>query len=88
MALKGDGTVWAWGYNFYGQLGDGTTTNRPAPVQVPGLSGVTAITAGGYHTVSLKGDGTVWAWGDNAHGQLGDSVTTTYSTTPGRVLGL
>lgn len=61
MSLKPDGTVWAWGYNYYGQLGDGTTTNRSTPVQVSGLTNVIAIAAGGSFSVALKSDGTVWA---------------------------
>lgn len=77
VALKGDGTVWSWGYNVAGQLGDGTTTNRPTPAQVGGLNGVVAIAAGGYRTVALKADGTVWAWGSNSNGQVGDGTTTT-----------
>lgn len=87
LALKNDGTVWAWGDNYYGQLGDGTTTERHAPVQVTGLAGVTAIAAGGGHTVALRNDGTVWAWGDNYYGQLGDA-TATESHTPVQVTGL
>ena len=50
VALKSDGTVWAWGSNYYGQLGDGTTTDRLTPVQVSGLTGVTAIATGVAHT--------------------------------------
>jgi len=65
MALKSDGTVWAWGYNSYGQLGDGTTTNRSTPVQVSSLSNVTAIAGGNSHSLALKSDGTVLAWGGN-----------------------
>ena len=77
LALKQDGTVWAWGANFLGQLGDGTLTElRLAPAQVPGLTGVTAITALGSCTHALKQDGTVWAWGYNAHGELGDGTRT------------
>lgn len=84
LALRADGTVWAWGLNNYGQLGDGTTTNRSTPVQVSGLTDVVAIGAGGYHSVALKKDGTVWAWGYNGYGQLGDG-TTTDRTTPVQV---
>jgi hypothetical protein len=75
VALKIDGTVWAWGDNYFGQLGDGTTIGRLTPVQVSGLSGVIAISAGMQHTVAIKSDGTVWAWGYNGAGQLGDGTT-------------
>ncbi|TFG82852.1 MAG: RCC1 repeat-containing protein, partial [Spirochaetales bacterium] len=81
VALKSDGTVWTWGDNSYGQLGDGTTTERTTPVLDSVLSGVVAIAAGGCHTVALKSDGTVWTWGSNDYGQLGDG-TTTDSPTP------
>ncbi|MCL2088900.1 MAG: Ig-like domain-containing protein [Oscillospiraceae bacterium] len=87
VALKSDGTVWAWGYNGYGQLGDGTTTNSHTPVQVSGLTEVTAISAGYGHTMALKSDGTVWAWGDNQFGQLGDG-TIIDRHTPIQVSGL
>ena len=87
IALKSDGTVCAWGYNGYGQLGDGTMADRYAPVQVSGLSGVTAIAGGWFYTVALKSDGTIWAWGDNSSGQLGDG-TTTYRKIPAQVSGL
>jgi len=81
LALKADGTVWAWGYNDLGQIGDGTTTNRPSPVQVGGLTGVVAVSAGTYHSLALKSDGTVVAWGDHSSGQLGTG-TVLYSTLP------
>ena len=71
IALRPDNTVWTWGYNYAGQMGDGTRRDRPAPIIIPGLSDVTAIAAGYGHTVALKEDGTVWAWGDNRNGQLG-----------------
>jgi len=84
LVLKADGTVWAWGANSGGQLGDGTTTRRSAPVQVLAaagkpLTGVKAIAAGYSHSVALKTDGTVWAWGYNATGQVGDGSTTSRS---------
>lgn len=78
LALKNDGSVWAWGNNSYGQLGDGSTTNRSYPVQVRDgtgvgfLEGIVAIAAGGGHSLALKNDGTVWAWGDNNGRQLGN----------------
>ncbi len=87
VALKSDNTVWAWGCNDDGQLGDGTTTSRLTPAQVSGLTGVTAIAAGKDHTVALKSDGTVWAWGHNNDGELGDGTTTSRST-PVQVSGV
>ena len=80
LVLKSDNTVWAWGRNDLGQLGDGTTTAHSYPVQVTGLSGVTAIAAGNQHTLARKSDGTVLAWGYNAYGQLGDGTTTNRSS--------
>ena len=87
VALRNDGTVWAWGYNVGGELGDGTNTNKNTPVQVRNLSGIIAISAGELHTVALKNDGTVWAWGKNYYGQFGDG-TTTNSNTPVQISGL
>lgn len=86
--LKSDGTVWCWGDNSYGQLGDGSTMDRSTPVQVSGLTGVTAIAAGRYHTLALKSDGTVWAWGQNNHGALGDGTTVAQSTVPVQASGV
>ena len=89
IALKSDGTAWAWGNNGDGQLGDGTTTGRATPGQVSGLSGIIAIACGEDHTIALKSDGTLWAWGYNGSGQLGDGTTNeTYpygTTTPVQV---
>ncbi|MCX8013632.1 MAG: InlB B-repeat-containing protein, partial [Rectinema sp.] len=76
MMLKSDGTLWATGYNFYGQLGDGSTSNRYSPVQI--MSNVKAVAAGDWHTMILKRDGTLWATGYNGYGQLGDGGTTTH----------
>jgi alpha-tubulin suppressor-like RCC1 family protein len=74
LTLKSDGTLWAWGDNSYGQLGDGTTTNRAIPVLVG--NGYSAVAAGDGHTVALKSDGSLWAWGWNLYGQLGDGTST------------
>ena len=75
MAVKGDGTVWTWGSNTSGQLGDGSTTAKNFPVQTSGLSGMTAVAAGYAHTMALRIDHTVWAWGSNSNGQLGNGST-------------
>jgi alpha-tubulin suppressor-like RCC1 family protein/subtilisin family serine protease len=75
VALKNDGTVWAWGNNESGQLGDGTTITRWSPVQINNLTNVIAISAGFNFNTALKSDGTVWAWGNNDYGQLGDGTT-------------
>ena len=77
----------AWGDNFSGQLGDGTTTNRLTPVAVTGLGNVTAIAGGSDHSLALLADGTVMAWGHNEQGQLGDG-TTTQRLTPVAVTGV
>jgi alpha-tubulin suppressor-like RCC1 family protein len=76
LALKVDGTVWAWGKNDVGQLGDTTPTMRTTPVAVSGLTDVIAIAAGANHSLAIKRDGTVWAWGKNTGGQLGDNSNT------------
>ena len=86
VALKSDGTVWTWGRNAFGQLGDGTFTQRNTPVQVSGLTDVSAIASRRDHTVALKSGGSVWTWGYNLRGQLGDN-TTTNSSTPVQVKG-
>ena len=70
-ALVIGGTVECWGENVYGQLGDGTTTNRWKPVVVNGLSGVHAIAAGANFTCALTDEGGTKCWGGNRDGQLG-----------------
>ena len=63
FALLENGTVWAWGYNTYGTLGDGTGTSRSTPVQVVGPSDVVAIAQGYLSGLALTSSGTVWGWG-------------------------
>ncbi len=87
VALKQDGSVWCWGWNSDGQLGDGSNTDKSIANQVPNLNNIKQIAAGTYHTLALKQDGTVWAWGDNLYGQLGDG-TTIDRNSPVQVQGL
>lgn len=98
VALKGDGTVWVWGMRVTGPTNIPRDSNSVLPVltgvtfdqtptQVAGLTGITAIAAGTYHSLALKNNGTVWGWGYNGHGQLGNN-TTTDSTIPVQVQGL
>lgn len=70
-AIRSDGTLWAWGANANGQLGQNNVTTRSSPVQI-GTSSWTAVSTGSYHTVAIGLDGTLWAWGRNNLGQLGD----------------
>lgn len=74
LALKKDGTVWSWGRNDHGQLGDGTNVSKSTPVQVKGLDHVIAISSENMNRLALKRDGTVWSWGYNGEGNLGDGT--------------
>src|SRR5262249_11566769 len=96
LAVRSDGTVWAWGDDEYGQLGDGggdigTNFAKEEPGQEVGrggqgvLTGVIAIDAS-HHRLALESDGTVWAWGNNSWGQLGDGGWEYASNTPVQVL--
>ncbi|WP_194292997.1 RCC1 domain-containing protein [Streptomyces smaragdinus] len=82
LALASDGRVFAWGDNFYGQLGDGTTTDRHTPVAVHLPAGVTAtdLGAGRTHSLAVTTGGGVLAWGRNNNGQLGDGTLTSRTT--------
>jgi alpha-tubulin suppressor-like RCC1 family protein len=72
--IKNDGTLWVWGYNFDGELGDNTATHRSSPIQtIAGGTSWNKLSFGAYHTGSIKTDGTLWVWGLNANGQIGDS---------------
>jgi alpha-tubulin suppressor-like RCC1 family protein len=84
MALADDGTVFTWGNNRFGQLGNGTFRGRLTAAQVPGLADVVQVFAGRDHCLAVSGDGTVWAWGHNKYGELGDGTLTNRSS-PRRV---
>ncbi|SFI42528.1 Regulator of chromosome condensation (RCC1) repeat-containing protein [Paenibacillus sp. UNC496MF] len=85
LAVKSDGTVWAWGDNKFGALGDGSTEARNTPVQVQSLDSVIHVSIGNTHSLALKG--TVWAWGSNGGGELGDG-SNIYRNTPVQVKGI
>lgn len=85
LALKAGGTVWVWGVNNEGQLGDGTLTNRSKAVKVPGLTDIVWVGAGGLDddsntSFALKSDGTLYAWGSNSNKELADGTTTNRSS--------
>lgn len=87
LALKSNGTVWAWGWNDSGQIGNGTETDQTVPVQVGvgvlGFNNIIAVSAGDNHSMALKADGTVWIWGSNEYGQIGNgTVSTTNQLVP------
>jgi alpha-tubulin suppressor-like RCC1 family protein len=85
MALKSDGTVWGWGWNRFGEVGNGTIGIKTEPVQAS-ISNVVSI-SGGDSSYAVKSDGTVWAWGYNSSGQLNIGSTGNQST-PAQVLNI
>jgi alpha-tubulin suppressor-like RCC1 family protein len=76
VALRSNGTLWAWGDNSNGQLGDGSILPHGLPAQVGSAGNWRALATGLSHVVALRSDGTLWSWGDNSSGQLGDNSTT------------
>jgi alpha-tubulin suppressor-like RCC1 family protein len=72
--IRADGSLWAMGYNNYGQLGDGTTTTRSGPIQI--ATGVEEVATSGEQTLFIKTGGSLWGMGNNSYGQLGDGTTT------------
>ena len=78
LAITSDGTLWAWGDNGYGQLGNGTNTVSASPVRVG--SGFAQVVALADYTLALKTDNTLWAWGNNDNGQLGTGDRTSRNT--------
>ena len=80
LAIKTDGTLWAWGFNYYGQLGDGTEffpwylPYKNVPTKIGADKNWSKICPGTYHSLAIKTDGTLWAWGNNEYGELGDGT--------------
>ena len=87
VATKTDGTLWQWGHNNHGQLGQGNTTQYSSPVQVPGTTWSNATVTATNSVIAVKTDATLWAWGRNEYGQLGLNDKTNYSS-PKQVPGL
>ncbi|MBP8157253.1 MAG: T9SS type A sorting domain-containing protein [Flavobacterium sp.] len=77
LAIKNNGTLWAWGLNNTGQLGDNTIVDQNIPIQIGTATDWLRIDAGDQHSLGVKTTGTLWAWGNNASGQLGDGTNTT-----------
>jgi alpha-tubulin suppressor-like RCC1 family protein len=89
LALRADGSMWAWGRNNHGQLGDGTYTTRRRAVRVAGLAGVSHMAGGRQNSIAVTGAGVVFVWGENVYGQLGDgTVSTIGRNVPGMVPSL
>lgn len=80
LAVKTDGSLWAWGYNSNGRLGTGGTTNLNVPTRIGTLTGWTKVSAGESHSLAIRSDGSLWAWGRNTAGQLGTGGTTTVNS--------
>jgi alpha-tubulin suppressor-like RCC1 family protein len=77
LGVRSNGTLWAWGFNCFGRLGDGTITNRISPVSVVGgFTDWCAASAGNSHSLGIRSNGTLWAWGINSFGRLGDGTAT------------
>ena len=79
VAQKSDGTLWSWGGNFQGQLGDGSTTYRSSPVQIPGITW-SWVSPQGASMIATRTDGTLWAWGSGYWGATGQNNRTYYSS--------
>jgi len=85
LVVLDDGTLWAWGRNSDGELGDGTRTSRTAPVRVGAATNWVSVAAGRNHSLALRSDGSLWAWGANTFGQLGTGSVLGFSSSPVRV---
>ena len=86
LAIKTDGTLWAWGVNYHGRTGLGTaTSSQLTPAQVGTATNWAAVSAGSFHSLAIKSDGTLWAWGTNEWGATGLGTDAGEQTTPVQV---
>ena len=74
VAIKNDGTLWAWGRNNVGQLGDGTTVDKNVPTQIGNSNDWDRISTGTSHTIAIKNNGTIWGWGSNGNYRIGVNI--------------
>ena len=89
VGVKEDGTVWSWGSDYDGSLGNGRKpTQQYIPKPIEGMTDFIEVAGTGSHFLALRKDGTVWAWGSNEYGQLGYATPKNYSATPQQVVGL
>lgn len=89
VGVKEDGTVWSWGSDTHGSLGNGRKpTQQPIPKSIEGMTDFIEVAGTGSHFLALRKDGSVWSWGNNKEGQLGYATTQNYSATPQQVIGL
>jgi alpha-tubulin suppressor-like RCC1 family protein len=87
IGVRANGSLWAWGYNTAGQLGDNSTTSRLSPVStVGGFNDWISVSAGNQHSLGVRANGSLWAWGSNLNGRLGDNTVTNRSS-PVSVVG-
>lgn len=88
LALRSDGTVWGWGSNHHGQLGEPIATDIETPRQISGIDKVKMISAGFNFGLAIRNDGTLWSWGENTFGQLGSGSAGADRPVPAPVLGI
>ena len=87
-ATKTDGTLWAWGYNANGELGQNTQgDSRSSPAQIPGTSWSYLVNSGYYQAHATRTDGTLWAWGENEYGSLGLNSASNRVSSPTQIPG-
>lgn len=85
LAIRADGTLWAWGGNLFGQVGDGSLKNISKPIMVGTAKNWVALASGEFHNLALRSDGTLWSWGYNLNGQLGDGTPGLNKSVPAKV---